>query len=347
MVDTTRTKTRSLPAKTLPESHLRTTTPRHPIRNVLQHPPLRHQLESSYSHMRDGPLSSMPGMGLPVELWLYIIKLLRRDPITLVACALTCSTFRCPAQKQIDMHELRFRRIDSTTYRDINDLVEELSGSSKNGRRIHRLAVEGASWVWSPEVAVSVIPLRLSRRLSKLSEMHLKGITEPMSYHVSTWRLYGRAFVSVTTLDLHSTIFPSFVDFASLVTSFPALSSLSLHDVRCRNHIVPPSIAKAPSRRKLHLQFLALRWMYNDGGWFITAFSPWFFRLSEDTAGKLEIDETVTSHRSAGHILRMARTSFRSLEIRTRSLKKSSLVLLPAELKGEHHNVEWTISKGA
>lgn len=275
-------------------------------------------------------VTSRPGMGLPIELWYRIIKLLRRDPITLLACALTCRNFQQSSQKLIDIHDLRSRRIDSTSYDDTKELAEEMSSTSKNGRRVHSLAIDGASWIRSPEVAISIIPHRLFNKFPRLSELCLKGITGVRSCHPSTWKLYGRAFSSVTILDIHSTVFPSFVDFTSLIISFPALSSLSLHDVRCTNRITPSTI-RSPKRRTLQLKLLALRWMHHDEGQFIIAFSQWFFRKADATSDKLEIDETVTSHLCCGHILGSALTSFRSLEIKCRGLRESSLALVGFE----------------
>lgn len=270
-------------------------------------------------HNRGVPLALQPGMGLPLELWLYIIKSLQRDPFTLVSCALTCRTFRRPAQRLINVYQLKCRSIKSTTYDDINELVGEVSGSSGNGRRIHQLTVEGASFmpILPAEVAVSVIPLRLSRQLTKLQEMCINGITNQLHFNPSTWRLYGRAFSSVTSLKLNCILFPSFVDFASLITSFSTLSSLSLREIRCRNHAAPLSIAKPPSKRVLKLQLLDLGLVRDDEGWFMMMFSAWFFKRCDSVLGsKLTVDDTVPSHPSGCYFLGRAREYFRILEIK-------------------------------
>ena len=167
------------------------------------------------------------------------------------------------------------------------------------------------------EVAVSVIPLRLSRQLTKLQEMCINGITNQLHFNPSTWRLYGRAFSSVVSLKLNCILFPSFVDFASLITSFATLSSLSLREIRCRNHVATLSISKPPNQRVLKLQLLDLQLVHDDEGWFMMMFSAWFFKRCGSVSGsKLTVDESVPSHSSGCYFLGRAREFFQSLEIK-------------------------------
>lgn len=67
-------------------------------------------------------------------------KVTTAGPMTLVV-SLECRNFRQPPQKLINIHELRTRCIDSTTYDHTNELSEEVDRSPMNGRRAHRLAI--------------------------------------------------------------------------------------------------------------------------------------------------------------------------------------------------------------
>ena len=64
------------------------------------------------------------GMGLPFELWDHIIGLLMPKPYTLLACCLTCKSFRKRAQQRL--YALFHPSITVDNHTDIDHVVEEV-----------------------------------------------------------------------------------------------------------------------------------------------------------------------------------------------------------------------------
>ncbi|KAJ3479900.1 hypothetical protein NLI96_g8734 [Meripilus lineatus] len=228
-------------------------------------------------------------MGLPVELWYYVVGFLTQDAMSLLACALTCRLLCDPAQRMID--RLHSGSIDASKYDDLNKLVEEIRNSPGHPKAIHQLDIEGWSMKTGP-VALSVIPIRLSRQLMALRQLTLKDFDSKYQVHPSTWFLFGRAFPSVIRLVLSSIQFPSFRDFVVFVTSFPALIALELSGIRLRSRIIPIGVARSYNKRKSTLQELGIR--DETGSFFLAAFVQWLVRR-EVQVRRLNITEWVAS----------------------------------------------------
>ncbi|KAJ3487595.1 hypothetical protein NLI96_g3430 [Meripilus lineatus] len=247
-------------------------------------------------HQTVARLSNSPGMGLPLELWLYILTFLARDAMALLTCALTCSHFRWPAHEMIK--ELRTRTIDPEGYDDLNELVEEVQISPRNTKAIRILVVEGTPLKGTP-VALSVIPIRLSHRLISLRKLVLRGFIIDYQPFPSRWTLYGRVFSSVTTLRLEYIRFPLFEDIVSLITSFPTITNLHLNHLSCRYRRVPMRIMRDPMKRLLIFQKLELRSKCSeDQSWFPAVFIHWLVRRNVRVGGVIDFDTLVLSPRS-------------------------------------------------
>lgn len=246
-----------------------------------------------------------PGMGLPIELWIYIISFLAWDPLSLLACALTCKRLHSPADYMLG--KFNNLQIDPTKYIDIDRLVEEVTILPRNAKCIHYLGV--GQWFENssespPAIALSVIPRRLPGRIFKLSLLDISFIDNKTHCHPSTWALYGRVFRTVTNLTLRLVEFPSFMDFAYLITSFPVLTGLSLSEISCRNREIPPSITRSPRRRTLKLNYLGLCRMFTQAHeWVLTAFVPWFLRRAGQVPTEILIDQSIVIHPLSGGLL--------------------------------------------
>ncbi|KAJ3474759.1 hypothetical protein NLI96_g12270 [Meripilus lineatus] len=175
-----------------------------------------------------------PETGLPMELWLKILDILfrSRSANTLLACAMTCRYLHGPAQDMIE--DLNTRRIRSWVYEDIDQLVKDVRDTPRDAKRITEvrfLPEERDDKSAGSAVALSVAPLRLAgqRVLTNMRSLELFGNAMPEPhFHPLVCPLYGRAFPHVTLLRFGGFQFPSFMDFAFFVASFPALTSLHL-----------------------------------------------------------------------------------------------------------------------
>lgn len=219
-------------------------------------------------------LVDLPGMGLPIELWFHTISLLARDAMSLLSCASTCRYLRDPAQRLIDKSHKR--TIDPAGYDDLDELVQEIRNSPGHAKAIHHLFVEGKEE--SGLVALSAIPTRLSRQLMSLRQLSLmdSGFNTNYQLHPSTWMLYGRAFPSVTNLELAFVHFDSFNNFADLITSFPVLHILRVRYLRLGNHALPFGVTRGFSKRHMRLQELSLQ--DDETSLFLTPFIQWLFQ---------------------------------------------------------------------
>ncbi|KAJ3487596.1 hypothetical protein NLI96_g3431 [Meripilus lineatus] len=235
--------------------------------------------------------TKMPGMGLPIELYLYILTFLAHDAVSLLACALTCTRFRGDAERMI--RDLHTWTVDPSGNNDLNELLEGIR-YSRYGRIIRILRVGTRRKAGTPSLfprALSVIPLQLSRQLPSLRELVFQDLTINPQPCPSRWILYGRAFSSVTTVTLEHTRFPLFGDVISFTTSFPAVSKLHLDSLSCVDRRIPSSIMR--NTRKLTVVFETLEIRSggsDDGYWFQGAFIQWLVRRNVQVRGMIDVD---------------------------------------------------------
>ncbi|KAJ3479899.1 hypothetical protein NLI96_g8739 [Meripilus lineatus] len=259
-------------------------------------------------HGNSGDLTTSAGMGLPVEIWLYIIAFLARDAVSLLACALTCHYFRYPAQLMIN--KLRERTIDANGYDELNNLVDEILRSPKHGVAIRSLNIVGRTNDSIP-VVLSVVPIRLSRMLVSLQKLILEKFTVDTQPYPSRWMLYGRVFPNITSLKLTFIQFPSFKDFVVLVTSFPALVALCLTYPRLGRADFCPGVLKHFNRQKFSIHELTLQ-DRNDSS-FLATFVHWMI-WRDAQVRKLRILQCVPSE-PGQRLLRHLRNGLQELSV--------------------------------
>ncbi|KAJ3484859.1 hypothetical protein NLI96_g5349 [Meripilus lineatus] len=178
-----------------------------------------------------------PETGLPMDIWLSILGILCkwRSVAALLACALTCRYLRWPAQRLVQ--SLFSETIRTWTYEDIDRIVQcvdDSPGSAQVFRGVKFISEEWDDKSAGSAIALSVAPLRLAgqralRRVDSLSlgEVGSDSMIEA-HFHPRSCPLYGRAFPNTTQIEFNHFQFDSFMEFAFLVTSFPALTSLKL-----------------------------------------------------------------------------------------------------------------------
>ncbi|KAJ3486206.1 hypothetical protein NLI96_g4400 [Meripilus lineatus] len=263
-----------------------------------------------------------PAMGLPIELWYHIISFLPRDPSALRSCSQTCRVLRRPALLMI--RNLISYFIDPATYDDVNYLVREIHDMPTMSGCVRRFMIqpnlsstETTTSPTSPPVALSVIPHLLARKVSRLSVLEIStNLLSPTHLHASSWTLYGRSFTGITWIKLNAIVFPSFRDFASLISSFPSLSVLLLNNLSISNKVIPLSISRCPRKRDLKLRHLEI---YNfatlDGDWFSTAFIAWFLRKGGQVSRMLAVDSSVLGSPAGDLLLLSVREPLQSLRM--------------------------------
>ncbi|KAJ3487028.1 hypothetical protein NLI96_g3829 [Meripilus lineatus] len=232
-------------------------------------------------------------MGLAVETWLHIVSSLARDPLALLACALTCRYLRGPAQEMIQclLHPI------ISTYHDLDTLMEDIRESPALTKVIRSLDIRAKDDMTSIPV-FSVIPFRLGRMLTRLETLQIGYFPNGHSAIAGlsrSWSFYGRAFCCVTTLEFRDVSFPSFYDFTSLITSFPALTTLSIHHVECRSREVPVSVRRH-YERPLELERLTVSEStseWNACVWFCQTLAWWLIKRRRTSVKTLNINYTI------------------------------------------------------
>lgn len=184
-----------------------------------------------------------PETGLPMEIWIEVFNILYQShsATTLLACALTCSYLRGPAQSLLT--SLFCRLIRSWTYEDIDAFVDDVRTAPRDVKLVSKVMfvpkdLKRGDIPPQSSVALSVAPVRLAgqRILTNIRILELREHSYPTGshFHPLSCPLYGRAFPNVTHLFIGRFQFPSFIDFAFFVTSFRALTFINVTDVSCR-----------------------------------------------------------------------------------------------------------------
>lgn len=238
-----------------------------------------------------------PEMGLAVETWLHILSFLSCDRLALLACALTCRCLRGPAQDMI--HTPCCLRI--STYHDLDTFFEKVCRSPALAVEVEELDIRAKDNMTSIPV-FSAVPFRLARKLIRLETLRIGASPNGHSTIAGlscAWSFYGRAFACVTTLEFRDVGFPSFFDFISLVNSFPALTTLLIHDVGCRSRKIPVSVRKRHHKRPFKLERLTLSEStleWSARVWFLQTLAWWLIhqRASVKT---LNINNTIPIRR--------------------------------------------------
>ncbi|KAJ3481527.1 hypothetical protein NLI96_g7595 [Meripilus lineatus] len=262
--------------------------------------------------------------GLPMDVWLHVLDILSGDhsSIALLACASTCRYLYWPAQRIIN--RLIWRRIRSWTYEDVDQIVAEIRTAPKDAKRITNITFETESGANDESqrstVALSVVPLRMTgqRALTNLCNLEFGNVAsreiEP-HFHPHSYPLYGRALSNVSQIVLNQIQFPSFIDFAFFVTSFPALVSLTLRHVSCRNQVITLSVARGPKKRNLRLRSLRVEGHGERDEWFAAAFLQWFPRRCDEYPKKIEFSERLFHHAWGREVLRNSSGSLSELAV--------------------------------
>ncbi|KAJ3487797.1 hypothetical protein NLI96_g3278 [Meripilus lineatus] len=242
--------------------------------------------------------SLKPEMGLPVELWLYLIEFLAHRPSSLFVLSLTCKNLSWHARSMLD--DLKRRSIDLTSYSNVTRFVDDLRDAPKFAPLIYQLSLQGhRAQDGVPAVAFSLIPHQVTPLLVGLQDLALNHLYDLNQTHPSTWRLFGRTLPSVTTVWLQFICFPSFADFCCLITSFISLTELLLNGITCLNISVPPIVARPENLHKPKLQLNQLTLMQmtsRDCQNFFSSFAQWFLRSGFQVPGTIRIGTDVKPH---------------------------------------------------
>lgn len=295
-------------------------------------------------------------MGLPVELWSHTIRFLARDPLSLLACALTCKSLHILADDMLK--DLRSRHLDPSGYEDVDQLAQEAFDSPKGAQCLEHLTVQPnlnasrkgtiAAEAAYP-VALSVMPFLLSKKHRRLSTMiidlHVGAIVD---LHPDTWRLFGYSFCCVTELTLHAIVFPSFVDYMHLISSFRSLIALSLSDLSCRNQRITPTITSCPRKDDLQLQTLKIiSGTTAEETWFQETLVYWFIRRSGSAHNMMSTDKPAVGRAPARRFLHQVRGKLQTLEIWSNAFGLSIGTddnRLPCRRNGTTHGISITFS---
>lgn len=236
-----------------------------------------------------GTSSVQPGMGLPYELWDHVVGFLELEPYPLLACCLTCRSFHEHAKGRL--RKLFHPDLLLSNCASIDRLVDEIRTIPGRAQAINGFTLTGR-----PPLTFSLVPYRLASQLVNIRTLRLERISEISNVPMSTWSLYGRAFLGVVTLSLYKVEFPSFTDFVRFVTSFPSIQSLYLDSTSCTPGGAPPTQNTRRSNRRLK-SLKGLTWwnLGTDGGRFLRSFSPWF-SSTDVVIQQLDIDITFPSH---------------------------------------------------
>lgn len=260
-----------------------------------------------------------PEMGLPVELWLYIITFSASDPLSLNALSLTCRCFRYPAQDMIA--DLDFRHLDPTSYSSIHELVGDIRDSPELSLCINILILRPGSQA-TGVTSLSLIPHQLSKKLIKLRELRMQNIAQELIPHPSTWSLLGRTLPNITTLDLFSVRFSSFKDLSTLLTSLSSLSVLRMSRISCTTIQIPPVIVRGPKKRCLRLTELTVSYFITlSEQLFFDIFTRWFLGSNAQVPGNIEFFTPLASNPPLRNLLVGLREHVQSLEIWCLNLK--------------------------
>ncbi|KAJ3475409.1 hypothetical protein NLI96_g11854 [Meripilus lineatus] len=216
---------------------------------------------------------------------------------------------------------LNLRLIRSWMYEDIDWLADDVHDAPKDVKRINQVSFTPKRGLKSAgsAVALSVAPLRLAGQhtltnLHQLKFGDLHGITEP-EFHPLSCPLYGRAFPDVTHIQFYQFHFPSFIDFAFFVTSFPSLTSLKLWNISCLNQVFTPSVERGPKKRNLRLTELQMEGSSVSERWFAERFLWWFLRRCGHFPEKISFDESLFDHLWGRATLRTSSETLQELTI--------------------------------
>ena len=211
---------------------------------------------------------------------------------------------------------LGWRIIRLSMYEDIDQLVEDVRDAPRDAKRFEAVSFLLCRWddkSPGPVVALSVAPLRLAgqRALTKMRSLDFGDIMAEIEahFHPRSCPLYGRAFPHVTRIVLRKIQFPSFMDFAFFVTSFPALTSLTIMNVSCRNQVIPPSVARGPKKLNIRLSYLEvgvdkMKSITMNEKRFAETFSWWILRRCSQFPKKITFNETLLDHSWGREVLR-------------------------------------------
>lgn len=204
------------------------------------------------------------GMGLPYELWDHTIGFLELEPYPLLACCLTCRSFRTHAQRRL--WDLHYPQLALDNYTDIDRFVDEIRTIPGRAQAVRWFGLSR-----SPSLVFALIPYRLASQLKNVKTLNFSQISKIPVVPSSTWSLYGRAFPNVVSLHFAVVQFPSFMEFVRIITSFRALQNLDLYAISCARMGTPPQTLYKPRP----LRRLLLGHGVNDGN-FLHSFVPWF-----------------------------------------------------------------------
>ncbi|KAJ3484862.1 hypothetical protein NLI96_g5352 [Meripilus lineatus] len=267
---------------------------------------------------------SNPDTGFPGEIWQPILEILyeRGSVVALLACALTCRYLREPAQSLID--SFFGYTIRTWTYEDIDRIVQcvdDSPGSANLFRKVQFIPKKRGDKSAGSAVALSVAPLRLAgqRALRRVDSLSLgRSMYDPTIeayFHPRSCPLYGRAFPDTTQIEFNEFQFDSFMEFAFLVTSFPALTSLKLKVVSCRNQVIPPSVARGPKKRNLRLTELEVGGSSMNEKWFAETFLYWLLRRCGRFPENIDFSESLFDHSWGREVLRNCSGSLQKFTI--------------------------------
>ncbi len=200
---------------------------------------------------------------LPVELWLHIIGFLRSDPYALLACCLTCKSFRDPAD--VWLEKLYGLSIDPSDYADIDRFQDWIRLQPDRVYCVSRITLRVDFQSESPlPVALPATLHGLTRRLVNIYDLTFDHVPHADLVHWSVWQQFGHAFPKVKYLHLYDIQFPSFVDFTRLLTSFRVTGLEQLHVGEISWILQPEVVPHSPPRRPFK-QVLQVRLRLADG----------------------------------------------------------------------------------
>lgn len=223
------------------------------------------------------------------------------------------------------LNDLALRSLRMWMYEDIDRLAEDIRNAPRDVKLIKQVSFQadvrdGESA--GSTVALSAVPLRLAGQRGlknvdtlELGDLRLAHCGIETHFHSYSCPLYGRAFPNVVRIQLNAFQFPSFIDFAFFVTSFPALTTLQLESISCKNQVISPSVARGPKKRDLRLKALQVHGHSGKEKWFAQTFLYWFLRRCSRFPEMIDFDEPMFDHSWGREVLRNCSGVLRELTI--------------------------------
>ncbi|PCH41668.1 hypothetical protein WOLCODRAFT_70075 [Wolfiporia cocos MD-104 SS10] len=178
---------------------------------------------------------------IPIEIWEYILDVLKDDPHALLACELVCRGWRTRSRyllDQVDYEPTFCERESVVRWARFMQVIK------KHRARVTRVDLAGEhSQEGQPGslAHLGTFVAMLAGRLPHLRHLYIRDGAWPRgTIHASTVFFHLSTFPSVSKLWLNNITFPSVTIFGRLICSFKRLSELRAHNISFVDTQLPP-----------------------------------------------------------------------------------------------------------